>query len=135
MLSDAQLEGFMGRFFGYGNRGARFWLVGMEEGGGHDEREVRQRLDAWHALDCQPVVDCVDFSSRVEDETGDSLADTWFGGQSRIQPTWGPLIRLYLRLSGNSAVTSDDVRRTHHPSYTNQSDYFEGVGEQVLGLM
>jgi hypothetical protein len=37
-------------FHGYGNLGAKYWFIGLEEGGGTSLDEVRLRLKTWDEL-------------------------------------------------------------------------------------
>ena len=47
MLDPIALENFIQSFVGYGNLESDVWFIGMEEGGGVTENEVRARLEAW----------------------------------------------------------------------------------------
>jgi hypothetical protein len=108
VLDDVLLQRFASEFFGYGRVSAPFWFIGMEEAGAADEREAQQRLDAWVALGSKAIVDCADFHQRVADDKGPM--ERYFRGGASIQPTWGPLIRFFLRAIGRLNITTDSVR-------------------------
>lgn len=46
-FNDDDLSQFMKTFYGYGTLSAKFWFIGMEEGGGNSFTEVQARLSAW----------------------------------------------------------------------------------------
>lgn len=46
-LDEQLLQEYMNGFYGYGDYAGRYWLVGMEEGGGDDVGEVAAKLAAW----------------------------------------------------------------------------------------
>ena len=49
MLDASLLSDYCERFFGFGRWNAPVWLIGIEEAGGHDEAEIKLRLDTWAA--------------------------------------------------------------------------------------
>lgn len=46
-MDDAVLADYISTFYGYGNYEGRWWLVGMEEGGGSTLQEIQKRLQLW----------------------------------------------------------------------------------------
>lgn len=83
-------------FIGYGRLDAPVWFLGMEEaGGGEDKLLIRTRFN------------------RVEDlyEAHKALGITrHHEGRRVLQPQWGRMSDLMLRLSGVSAPTTEDRR-------------------------
>jgi hypothetical protein len=43
-ISDQLIESYTSMFYGYGNYAAPFWFIGIEEGGGGTDDEIRRRL-------------------------------------------------------------------------------------------
>lgn len=88
---------YMRGFLGYGNPDAKWWFIGLEEGGGKSEAEVSARMTAWRDWGGRkPFLDLPTFSGRVGHEI-----DAWFKPDSKLQSTWGPLIRVMLRAQGH----------------------------------
>jgi hypothetical protein len=50
MLNDQLLEAFMSGFYGFGNYQARYWFIGMEEGGGNKPDDIARQLDIWDKI-------------------------------------------------------------------------------------
>jgi hypothetical protein len=96
MLDDALLEAFARGFFGYGDHRARYWFVGMEEGGGGSEEEIKRRLEAWDSRGRRELEDLAGFHEAFG---GD---EKWFRKRN-VQPTWGRLIRIFLAAEGIEA--------------------------------
>jgi hypothetical protein len=46
-LDDTLLEAFMTGFYGYGTWAAKYWFVGLEEGGGQTCDEIARRIETW----------------------------------------------------------------------------------------
>lgn len=47
MVEQQLLKTFMSRFYGYGSWSAKYWFIGMEEGGGDSEEEIERRMMTW----------------------------------------------------------------------------------------
>jgi len=101
-LDDNLLEAFMQQFYGYGSYAGRFWLVGMEEGGGATRREIAARLQTWQARGGRELEDLTEFSEAA-------VSHKWFGDRPALQSTWSKLIRLLLAVQGMSPST-DQIR-------------------------
>jgi len=101
-LDDTLLEAFMQQFYGYGSYAGRFWLVGMEEGGGATPSEIARRLETWEARGRRELEDLVEFTEAA-------VSSRWFGAQPALQSTWSRLIRLLIAARG-TAPTKDRVR-------------------------
>ena len=95
MLNDRLLEDYMCGFYGYGDYTGHTWLVGMEEGGGATESEIRDRLDAWEAGGRRELDDVIAFHRR----TGLSR---WFEPNPPLQSTWRLLIRMLMVIDGET---------------------------------
>jgi hypothetical protein len=89
------LKRYVETFYGYGNYGGDWWLVGMEEGGGDNADEVERRLRLWDERGRRELEDVAAFAFS------DSHAK-WFTGRPPLQPTWRKLIRLVLSAGGRS---------------------------------
>jgi hypothetical protein len=92
MLDDALVDAFANGFFGYGDYRARYWFVGMEEGGGASEEEIERRLSAWRARGRRELEDLAEFHAAIGEER-------WFK-KARLQPTWRGLIRIVMAAEG-----------------------------------
>ena len=90
---------YANHFLGYGALNSPLWLIGPEAGGGNAMDGVCKRALVW--------------ADRGRKENEDlqcyhkALGLDWTG---KIQPTWGPLIRVILALNGKRADTAKDVR-------------------------
>jgi hypothetical protein len=94
-LNDQLLREYVNTFYGYGNYGGDWWLVGMEEGGGNTVEEVATRLRLWNERGQKELEDLDMFSSSP------ALAK-WFTPRPPLQATWRGLIRLILSAEGRS---------------------------------
>jgi hypothetical protein len=101
MLDDALVDAFAHGFFGYGDYRARYWFVGMEEGGGGTEAEIGRRLAAWHARGRRELEDLAEFHAAIGEVR-------WFK-RAILQPTWRGLIRIVMAAEG-LASDKEDVR-------------------------
>lgn len=99
MLS-ATVEDFVHRFYGYGNCSGRFWLIGMEEGGGGSEEEVSRRLQVWDELGRPETADLAEFHRRLG-------MPQFFREPVSLQHTWAHLIRLILAANGAAPTTAE----------------------------
>jgi hypothetical protein len=45
VLEPELLQDFICGFYGYGNLGAKYWFIGLEEGGGTSIDEIQHRLE------------------------------------------------------------------------------------------
>lgn len=96
MLEPQLLQAFMGGFFGYRNLGAKYWFIGLEEGGGTSIDEIRNRLEAWDALGRPQLADLHEFHQRAG-------ISRWSVAKPPLQSTWKQLIRLALTAEGEPA--------------------------------
>ena len=89
MLNDQILAAFMESFYGYGNYQARFWFIGMEEGGGETIADISKRLKAWDERGRNELEDVAGFHKDIG-------INHLFNKHPELQPTWKQLIRIVL---------------------------------------
>ena len=100
MLNDSLLQVFMDGFYGYGNLKAKYWFVGMEEGGGQTIEEITARLETWDQHG-RPVLD------DLRRFHHDARLYDWFRKASPLQKTWRALILTVLAAEdGDTTATS-----------------------------
>lgn len=95
MLDASLLSDYCERFFGFGRWNAPVWLIGIEEAGGHDEAEIKLRLDTWAARSRLALEDALSFYPALGN-------NAWHGSEAELQPTWQQLIRMLLRTQGEA---------------------------------
>lgn len=99
---DDLLDDFARNFFGYGDRCAAYWLIGIGEGGGCTRPEVQRRLLTWERRGRRPIEDAREFHEAAQIEGP-------FDAHPKINPTWGKLIHLLQSINGVSP-DRDQVR-------------------------
>jgi hypothetical protein len=102
MLDPQLLNDFMRGFYGYGNLRAKYWFIGLEEGGGKSLDEVRLRIDNWNELGRPLLADLLEFHERAG-------ITRWSGRRPPLQSTWKQLIRVVLSGEGQS-VNLETIR-------------------------
>lgn len=110
LLDRSALKEFMETFYGYGNLNGAFWLIGMEEGGGHSCQDIEARLHAWQTRG----------KREIEDSAGYHRAfgvTHLFREHPKIQPTWGKLIRLLLAAEGMTSISAQQVREFQRDAF------------------
>lgn len=103
-IDDDLLQRYVGGFLGYGNLGAPFWFIGVEEGGGESCEQVAERLEVWRRRGEQEVEDLADFHRAVG-------LEKWFAPEPPIQKTWGGYCRILLTTKGEQGVSADRIRQ------------------------
>jgi hypothetical protein len=93
---------FIHKFFGFGNLKAKYWFIGMEEGGGNTRTEFENRIDAWVKLGKNTLVDVAKYHEIIG-------INKFFNDPVKLQSTWNKLIRIYLSSQGLQTNT-DAVR-------------------------
>ena len=83
-LNTDLLREYIRSFFGYGHVGARYWFIGLEEGGKADT--LAQRVAIWKERGGKSFIDL-----RAISELGGT---EWFGVNPPLQRTWRALMRL-----------------------------------------
>jgi hypothetical protein len=102
ILPGSLLRAYIDTFVGYGDFRAKYWLVGMEEGGGGSFEEVARRLAKWEAAGRPELLDL-----RGHHLEGDLTK--FVGGSTKLQTTWSQLIRIVLSAEGRP-TDNDSVR-------------------------
>jgi hypothetical protein len=97
-IDDQLLDEFIRTFYGYGNSQGRFWLVGMEEGGGDSVEAIQKRLNYWAGDGQRDITDLPATAAAMG-------GAPWFGERAKLQRTWGMLIRAMLAVDGESPST------------------------------
>lgn len=98
MLDDDVLTNFIQGFYGYGTYQARFWFVGMEEGGGNTLADISRRLGAWDIRGRKELEEVADYHRAIG-------VDNLFDNRPKLQPTWNKLIRIALTADGQTCDT------------------------------
>lgn len=84
---------FINTFLGSGNYSGDYWFVGMEEGGGESLEQVTSRINAWHDLGEQGLVDIYDFHIKIN-------YPSFFTDPVKLQHTWVQQARVILSSKG-----------------------------------
>ena len=113
ILPGSLLRAYIDTFVGYGDYQPKYWLVGMEEGGGGSLDEVARRLAKWEAAGRSELLDL-----RGQHLDGD-LAD-FLGGSEDLQKTWSNLIRVVLGCEGRP--TDNETVRAYQQSKLGRFD-------------
>jgi hypothetical protein len=95
MLDSQLLSAFMQTFVGYGNFGAPYWYVGMEEGGESTDASLNKRLSVWREWGNSSLEDLREYHLRIG-------VGQFFGSLPRLQTTWKQLIRITLAAQDRS---------------------------------
>ena len=104
MLDDRLLGTYIDTFYGYGNYGGDWWLVGMEEGSTGGVAEVADRLRLWEERGRRELEDVEVFAASPD-------LGKWFTPRPPLQPTWRGLIRLIL--SAEARATDAETARAY----------------------
>lgn len=100
MIERELLLDYVSRFFGYGTLTAKYWFVGLEEGGDDDLGLLEKRLTVWNDNGRPAVIDLQTMMRKLGD-------DDWFGPQARLQRTWRALIRTRFAAEGEQPSLAD----------------------------
>jgi len=93
VLDPDLLQDFMRGFYGYGNLRAKYWFIGLEEGGGTSIDEIQHRLETWDVLGRPSLADLDEFHQRAG-------ITCWSARRPPLQSTWKQLIRIILAAEG-----------------------------------
>jgi hypothetical protein len=99
MLPRDLLEAYIENFFGYGELSSSIWFIGMEEGGGGSEAEIRSRLNAWDRRGRHVAEDLALFHKEFGQYGR-------FEKDAPLQSTWSKIIRLLLKRKGIVPTTA-----------------------------
>ena len=103
LFDDQLLQDYMNGFYGYGSYSGDFWFVGMEEGSTGRFDEICRRITGWSRRGRSELEDVVDYHNSIG-------ISGLFEPSSRIQPTWGGLIKIILSAQGQD-INRESVRR------------------------
>lgn len=103
MLDDQLLEVFINGFYGFGQYEARYWFIGMEEGGGNTFESIAKQLDIWDAHGRKELLDVAKYAREMN-------ITRWYGDHPKLQPTWKHLIRIVLTAEGQP-VDAETMRQ------------------------
>jgi len=103
MLNDQLLEAFITGFYGFGNYQARYWFIGMEEGGGNKLDDIARQLDIWDRHGRKELIDVAEYAREMN-------ITRWYDDRPKLQPTWKHLIRIFLTAEGQP-VDTDTMRQ------------------------
>lgn len=104
MLNDDQLSAYMNGFYGYGDYAGKYWLVGMEEGGGGFVEDVQRRLAIWTNRGARELEDLAEYHFDLGERR-------YFEQPIKSQSTWNKLIRIILSAKGENP--SFEAVKTH----------------------
>jgi hypothetical protein len=123
------LSDFANRFLGFGSLKGKFWLIGPEPGGGYTPEDVCHRALVWSARGRREADDLHGYHSDLKRELEASKLQSDFDWIRRIQPTWGPLIRVMLAIDEQGEeIDREDVRifqATQFGRFNGQNGVFE----------
>ncbi len=106
MLDSSLLRDYIATFNGYGDYRAKYWFVGMEEGGGGTLEEITRRFASW---DRHGRGELSDLISHHEDSDLSHFTSSY----GKLQTTWSQLIRIVLASEGQP-TDNDTVRAYQH---------------------
>jgi hypothetical protein len=99
---DDRLESYADTFYGYGTYSAKYWFIGIEEGGGGSIPEIERRVSCWLNRGGHELEDLVEYHSAIG-------VTRWFDPVPKLQPTWRQLIRVLL--AAKSGDDREAIRR------------------------
>jgi hypothetical protein len=89
VLAPNLLAAYMRTFYGYGAWTAKYWFIGMEEGGGDSLEEIERRITVWHDRGQRDLEDLRDYHLAIG-------VPQYFGARPKLQRTWRALMRVVL---------------------------------------
>ncbi len=95
-MDDHLLDAFIKGLYGFGNLGAPYWFIGLEEGGGNSLEEIELRISVWEELGRPQVADLLDYHKKIG-------ILKFFEKPIKLQTTWNKLIRIYIAATGRKA--------------------------------
>jgi hypothetical protein len=102
LLSADLLAAYMRTFYGYGAWTAKYWFIGMEEGGGDSLEEIERRITVWHDRGERDLEDLRDYHLAIG-------VPQYFGARPKLQRTWRALMRVVLT-ADHARVDPDALR-------------------------
>ncbi len=121
------------KWFGYGTWSAPFWFIGMEQGGMDDDDHIGWE-NAWKDLGGTELIDCRTHHLNMGKEGN----LRWHGPSSRLQNTWGPLIKLLLAFKNPDKPvdlsSAKEYQRTQWGFSQGETVVAEILGTRAQGL-
>jgi hypothetical protein len=90
------IDAYIKSFLGYGNKMAKYWLIGMEEGGSDQFEKVYKDITEWKENGAKEFSDILEGST--EKNCTPDVKKYFFDNPVIIQKTWNKLIRLLLTI-------------------------------------
>src|SRR5258708_10815824 len=87
------LDAYMHTFYGYGAWTAKYWFVGIEEGGGDSIEEIERRITVWRDRGRRDLEDLRDYHLAIG-------VPQYFSEKPKLQRTWRALLRVVLTAQG-----------------------------------
>lgn len=100
MINKNDIEQYIKKFYGYGNWKSPIWFVGIEEGGGNSEKEIKNRINSW----LKYKTDLIDIK-----EHHINIGICKYFTKGTLQNTWRKLIRIKLSYERKS-IDNDIIR-------------------------
>jgi len=123
------LSDFANRFLGYGSLNGKVWLIGPEPGGGYTPDDVCCRASVWADRGRKETEDLYAYHADLKRELEALKLRSDFDWTRRVQPTWGPLIRVILTVNDNKREVDTEDVRTFQATELGRSDGGNGVFE------
>ena len=101
------IDAYIKSFLGFGNRMAKFWLIGMEEGGEDQSEKVYKDITAWKAKGGREFCDIIEGSTK--ENCSPEAKKYFYDNPVIIHKTWNKLIRLLLSID-HDIKNADEVR-------------------------
>jgi hypothetical protein len=92
MIDPDHVRAYMHGFYGYGSYAAKYWFIGLEEGGATSVSDLKKRIDVWRTLGGLEIEDLHAFHEALG-------SAPWFGATAKRQATWERLIQILPRKS------------------------------------
>jgi hypothetical protein len=90
------IDTYIKSFLGYGNRMAKYWLIGMEEGAADQFEKVYKDITVWKDGGAKEFCDILEDNN--EDNCIPDVKKYFYDNPVTIQKTWNKLIRLLLSI-------------------------------------
>lgn len=101
MLDDDILLQYIHNFYGYGNLNSNYWFISLEEGGGHSEIEIQNRINSWKKRGSKEIEDCKDYHIEIG-------IRNFFTNSPILQSTWKTYIRIFFISEKNISFINGD---------------------------
>ena len=102
VVEDEKLKNYINGFYGYGKWESSIWYIGIEEAGGENWKDVKNRINSWESFQSN-LID----NKKHHDKIG---YKNLFDGKVNIQKTWAGLIRLRQGYE-NKPIDAETIRK------------------------